>query len=130
MSLDARRKLAPIAIDSSRELRKRLTSAEEMFWDRVRNRKFLGLKFRRQHPLFVDDRGRETFYVADFYCHEKRLIVELDGRSHDGRESKDAERERLIREYGIRVKRFKNSQIEKDIENVMRQMEEHISELC
>lgn len=61
-------------------MRNRSTPAENLFWGRVRNRGFLGLKFYRQHPIFVDLDGRETFYVADFYCHEHKLLVEVDGK--------------------------------------------------
>ena len=118
MSLDSKHKLVPIAKDSCRELRKKQTNAERVFWEQVRGRRFLGLKFFRQYPLFVDDNGRETFLIADFYCHGKRLDVEIDGKVHDGQKDRDALRENLIREKSIEVIRFRNEEIESDIEGV------------
>src|SRR5512140_3514278 len=60
----------------ARELRRRETSAEYALWRRLRNRRLLGLKFRRQHQIGL--------YVVGFYCHGKRLVVELDGEVHRG----------------------------------------------
>lgn len=130
MSFDSRSKLAPIAHDVSYQLREDSTNAEQRFWEQVRNRKFLCLKFRRQHPLFVDHYGRETFCVADFYCHEKRLVVELDGGIHKSQRQDDVERENLIRENGLRVKRFMNEEVEADIEKVMKELETFIEVFC
>ena len=67
-------------IDFTRLLRKNLTSPEIKLWSILRNRQMNGLKFRRQHPI-----GR---YVADFYCDEFRIIIELDGESHFTSEGK------------------------------------------
>ena len=58
----------------ARELRRNLTEAEKILWQELRNRKLGGFKFRRQHPI--------NKFVADFYCHEVKLIVELDGSQH------------------------------------------------
>lgn len=130
MSLDAKAKLSPIAHDVSLELRRNSTKAEKIFWERVRNRKFLGLKFRRQHPLLVDDDGRETFLVADFYCHEKRLDIELDGGIHKSQKKRDDEREELMRENGLRVVRFRNEEVEENIEFVLKKLEMYIRKFC
>jgi very-short-patch-repair endonuclease len=78
MSLNKKNELIEVAKIICRDLRKRQTKAEEIFWQAVRNRKFLGNKFLRQHPIFYDLKGKESFFIADFYCHEKKLIVELD----------------------------------------------------
>src|SRR5689334_15835600 len=61
-----------------RELRKASTTAERILWEHLRNGKLAGLKFRRQHPLLK--------FIADFYCHEKKLVVELDGAVHNAKE--------------------------------------------
>ena len=92
-------------IDTARELRQNSTSAEEIFWQAVRDRKFLSLKFRRQQQI--------KFYVVDFYCHEQRLIVELDGSVHDTDENKflDRERELNLSKWGYKIIRFKNADI-------------------
>ena len=98
------------------ELKHPMTDAEKLLWDKIRNRKLYGLKFRRQHPLH--------YYIADFYCHEKRLIVEVDGgihlhaevKEHD--ENRSAELERL----GITVIRFTNDQIFEQLEQVLEEI--------
>jgi very-short-patch-repair endonuclease len=123
MSLGGKTKLSPVAVHLSRQLRRKSTKAEEIFWEQVRNRRFLGLKFRRQHPLLVDDNGRETFYIADFFCHEKQLVVEIDGDIHLRQKERDAVREKLLREYNLDIKRFRNAEIEEGIEQVMKELE-------
>lgn len=57
-----------------------MTEAEDILWKHLRNKKLNGLKFRRQHPLDI--------FIADFYCHEKKLVIELDGGIHDILEQK------------------------------------------
>jgi len=88
-----------------RILRKKQTGAEEKLWQLIRNRKLNGLKFRRQHPL--------DKYIADFYCHEKRLIVELDGGVHKTKVQQeiDDERTSVLNRLGITVLRFKNEEL-------------------
>ena len=82
MSLYNKWKLSESAKILCSELRKNATPAEEIFWQKVRNKRFEGKKFRRQYPVFHDITGTETFFIADFYCPEEKLIVELDGRYH------------------------------------------------
>jgi ribosomal protein S18 acetylase RimI-like enzyme len=65
----------------AQDLRQEPTSAEELLWHNLRNRKLDDLKFRRQHPI--------DKYIADFYCHEKLLVIELDGFIHNLQENKD-----------------------------------------
>ena len=86
-------------------LRKRQTSAEELFWKMVRNRNMLNLKIRRQHPIGP--------FIADFYCHELLLVIEIDGSIHDLEEvkEKDMKRETFLREQGLNVIRFANDDI-------------------
>jgi very-short-patch-repair endonuclease len=86
-------------------LRKPLTPAEERFWQMVRNRNLLNLKFRRQHPI--------DCYVADFYCHELKLVIEIDGDVHDLEHIKqyDKNREDNLRALGLEVLRFKNGDV-------------------
>ena len=96
-----------------RDLRKEQTSAEGLLWGVLRNRQFEGLKFRRQHPL-----GR---YIADFYCAERRLLIELDGAIHDLPEQQDYDRIRdeAIRAQNLTVLRFRNEAVETNLENVL-----------
>ena len=86
-------------------MRSKQTDAEQLLWGLVRDRRFAGKKFRRQHPI-----GR---YILDFYCHECRLAVELDGGQHNDEEtrSRDDRRSRFLSEQGVRVVRFWNHDV-------------------
>jgi len=68
----------------AKELRKNQTGTEEMLWQKLRNRKLYGYKFLRQHPIihsgFIN---KLYFFIADFYCAEKELVIELDGKIHE-----------------------------------------------
>ncbi|MFC1583331.1 endonuclease domain-containing protein [Candidatus Neomarinimicrobiota bacterium] len=99
--------------DIAKRLRKRQTKSEEMLWQKLRSRRFHGLKFLRQHPVGSS--------VVDFYCHEKQLAIEIDGPIHDKRDvaERDKARQELIAAYDIRILRFKSEEIESDIEGVM-----------
>lgn len=102
-----------------RELRQRETNAEKIFWDVVRNRGWRGYKFYRQYPLFYEYSGNESFFIADFYCHEMKLAVELDGRIHENQQELDGIRDEIIKSHGIKVIRIKNDFIEKNVESVL-----------
>ena len=119
--------MTPVAREVCRGLRKNATPAEKIFWKHVRNRRFLGFKFYRQYPIFLDANGRDTFYVADFYCHELKLVIELDGKVHEKRRGYDRERDELIRAEGICVKRFRNEDVERNSLRVMHELEEFAS---
>ena len=71
----------PDILDKARELRQRETKAEKVLWYNIRDRKINGLKFRRQHALDI--------FIADFYCHEIKLVVEIDGSIHDLKENQE-----------------------------------------
>jgi very-short-patch-repair endonuclease len=71
--------------DRARELRKQMTREEVILWDLLRGRKFKGLKFRRQHPLYThyNRQNERHYYYADFYCAELQLVIEIDGPIHN-----------------------------------------------
>ncbi len=103
---------APESVRSqARVLRQRMTPAESALWQRLRNRRLHGLKFRRQHPI-----GRA---IVDFYCAEKRLVIEVDGGIHETQREHDAAREAYLRERGYRVLRFHNHDVLENIEVVL-----------
>ena len=102
----------------ARQLRREQTPAEALLWEHLRNRRLKGLKFRRQHPV-----GR---FVADFYCAQHRLIVELDGAVHRMQGEYDALRTEELERDGYRVIRFTDNQVERDLEWVL----ERIAEAC
>ncbi len=99
-------------LESAREMRKQQTPAEEMFWEFVRSGRFMNLKFRRQHQL--------GDYIADFYCHEHRLVVELDGGIHSVKRKKDSKRDAWMKAREFTVLRFANKHFLDDPESVLR----------
>ena len=107
--------------DKAKTLRKDSTPAEKQLWKMIRNRDVKGFKFRRQHPLL--------YFVADFYCHEALLVVELDGSIHELEDVKqyDKQREEKIIALGITVLRFTNEEVFAEPEMVIKKIEEHLS---
>jgi type I restriction enzyme, R subunit len=108
-------------INQVREMRKNQTKAEEIFWELVRNKRFMGLKFRRQHQM--------GHYVVDFYCDSAKLIIELDGEIHDHpeQEKKDGIRDKYLNSLGNKVLRFTNDELFLSAGNVLKAIEEIIS---
>ena len=87
----------------ARHLRRSMTDAERELWHHLRNRAFMGHKFRRQHPVGP--------YFLDFACVEQRLAVELDGAGHMMDQAYDRARDDWLRAHGWRVLRFTNDQL-------------------
>ncbi len=87
----------------AREMRRDAVSTEDLFWSEVRNRKLGGFKFKRQFLIGP--------YIADFVCLEKRLVIELDGKLHEGREGYDAARDARFRREGFDVYRIRNAEV-------------------
>lgn len=96
-----------------RKLRKEQTYHEQTLWNVLRNRAFGGLKFFRQYPI-----GR---YIVDFYCHEKRLAIEIDGKIHTKQSNKeyDTIRQEELESTNLKVLRFSNDEIEHDLKGVL-----------
>jgi very-short-patch-repair endonuclease len=124
MSLNIKRELVEVAKVVCRDLRKNSTNEEKLIWQAVRNKKFEGRKFLRQHPFFHDITGKETFFVADFYCHEEKLIIELDGKYHKYRLKKDDRRTEILNYLGVKVIRFSNEDVIKDLKSVLRKIKD------
>ena len=103
-----------------RELRKSLTPQELKLWFYLKGKK-LGVKFRRQQGIGP--------YIADFYCKEKNLVIEIDGSRHVDEKEYDKERNEYMQLLGIKVVRFWNSEIDKNLEGVLLKMRELIAPL-
>ena len=87
-----------------------MTREETLLWQALRNRRLDGYKFRRQHPIqYVEENGWRSSFIADFYCAEKRLIVELDGAAHYDREDYDEMRTQILAQLGYRIIRIRNA---------------------
>jgi very-short-patch-repair endonuclease len=88
-----------------------MSPPEIVLWSHLRRGQLGGLRFRRQHPLGP--------YVADFYCHESRLVVEIDSTYHGGNLDYDDARDDWMRGRGLRVLRFTSSDVAKNKEGVL-----------
>jgi very-short-patch-repair endonuclease len=111
-------------VEFARRLRQTRTSSEDWLWQLLRNRQRLGMKFRRQHPLGP--------YTADFYCHEAKLAVELDGEPHltpDGRRN-DKARDAWMQAKGIEVLRFGGFAAENETKQVLERIDEALLRRC
>ncbi|HEX4853624.1 endonuclease domain-containing protein [Arenimonas sp.] len=91
-------------------MRSNPTDAELRLWYHLRASRFLGLKFKRQHPVGP--------YIADFVCLAHHLIVEADGGQHNG-SARDAERDTFLRAQGYRILRFWNDEVLSNTEAVL-----------
>jgi very-short-patch-repair endonuclease len=101
------------------ELRKNQTPAEKKLWEHIRNRKLSKCKFLRQHPIpYRNFNNKISYFIPDFYCVEKKLIIELDGKIHDFQKEYDNNREAILKDLNLRVLRFKNEELE-DIYKVL-----------
>jgi very-short-patch-repair endonuclease len=105
-------KLKPLA----RQMRKNPTPAENKLWQHLRGKQLLGYKFRRQHAI-------ERF-IVDFYCHDARLVVEVDGPIHQYTTEEDAIRQKFLESLGFRVLRFTNEQVLTNIDGVLNKIAE------
>ena len=102
-------------------LRKSETAAEKHLWEKL-NKKQLGYKFRRQHPIWI--------FIADFYCHQLKLVIEVDGGIHlsSDQTEYDIAREEEIEQFDIRVIRFTNEQVLDNIDAVIEEIRKIIKE--
>ena len=105
------RQIPEVLLQKARELRIQQTLAEKILWECLRDRRLPNAKFRRQHNI--------ERIIADFYCHEARLIIEVDGEIHQQQQGRDRIRDDWASDRGFRVLRFTNQQIFDDIEAVL-----------
>jgi very-short-patch-repair endonuclease len=100
----------------ARGLRAGQTLAERILWDKLRDRRFLGLKFRRQFPF--------ASFIADFYCEEVKLVVEVDGSVHEDPQQKasDENRDIVLRQLGIKVLRVTNTEVGQTMDAVLQKI--------
>jgi very-short-patch-repair endonuclease len=104
----------------ARASRKGATEAEDLLWQHLRNRQLDGSKFRRQHPL--------AGFVADFFCFEAKLVIEVDGSYHDETEQKDYDEGRAyeLAELGLTVLRFRNEEVLQDTAGVLERIRKQL----
>jgi very-short-patch-repair endonuclease len=102
------------------QLRKNMTEAELVLWDKLRQNKLQGFRFKAQHPI-------KTF-IADFYCHKAKLVIEIDGAVHNPEERKEYDENRSyeFENFGLTVIRFTNSQVINKTNWVLEQIAKHL----
>jgi very-short-patch-repair endonuclease len=110
-------------LQKRRALRRRQTAAEKKFWDLLRDRQFLGVKFRRQFSV--------SQYIIDFYSPQYRLGIEADGGQHYDEEGKqkDERRTEELSKLGIKILRFSDYEILNNIEGVVEVIQEEVGKL-
>ena len=106
--------------ETAKSLRNNQTNTEKQLWDYLKQKPH-GYNFRRQHPI--------STYIADFYCHPLKLIIEIDGGYHLKKEEQnyDKNRQEILEGHGIRFLRFTNDEIEKEIKSVIAKIEEYFN---
>jgi very-short-patch-repair endonuclease len=108
-------------LDLKRELRSNMTGPEARLWSRLRARQLQGLKFRRQHGIGP--------YIVDFYCPEQSFVIEVDGDSHADADQimKNKQREAYMQSLGLRIIRYINDDIVKNLDGVLEDLVERLS---
>ncbi|MCJ8165545.1 DUF559 domain-containing protein [Pontibacter sp. E15-1] len=104
----------------ARELRNNSTLSEVLLWLEIKDRKLFGYQFHRQVPMLN--------YIVDFYCHELKLAIEVDGNSHEYKVGYDSVRQNEIEAYGVTFLRFDDLDIKKNIRYVLDEITHFIQE--
>ena len=104
-------KVTPIKIQRAKELRRQMTQEEKILWQYLRANHLNGLHFRRQQ--IIDG------FIADFFCHAARLVIEVDGEIHQQQAEYDAERDRVLSARGLRLLRIKNEEVRQNLDSVL-----------
>jgi very-short-patch-repair endonuclease len=113
----------PHIFEKAKLLRENMTLAELRLWNALKGKQVLNLKFRPQHPIDI--------FIADFYCHQVKLVIEIDGEIHQDEEQLeyDIGREAELSYLGIKVIRFTNKEIFNNLPEVVAKIESVSSKL-
>ena len=106
-------------IELSRKLRLNLTPSEQILWNKLRKRQIGGYKFRNQHPVYR--------YILDFYCHSKKIAIEIDGEIHKERKDYDQYRDQYLQNAGIETLRFSIDEIKNHLSAVLIKIEKTLN---
>ena len=111
----------------ARELRRKETRSEAILWNELRNRKLHGYKFLRQHPIVYNPYGSGVkYFVADFYCDNKKTVIELDGPIHENNLEYDQFRDAEMMNLGLNILRIKNEELQK-LNDVLKKIETYLN---
>lgn len=111
----------PELVKRARELRKNLTPAERRLWKYISKKQIHRVDFDRQKPI---DR-----YIVDFYCKQLKLAIEIDGQSHDFKAEYDLKRQKILESFEIKVIRFSEREVLKNLEAVLPQIKHWVLKL-
>ena len=111
----------PVLKQRARELRKQGVLSEALLWNQLKGRKMRGYQFMRQKPI-----GE---YIVDFYCSRLQLVIEIDGESHKDRFDYDMGRQQFLESLGLKVLRFNDIDVKRDMDNILMAIEGWIANM-
>lgn len=104
-------KISRAKLQKAKELRAEMTEEEKILWNFLRRNGLHGLHFRRQQII--------AGYIVDFYCQVVNVVVEVDGEIHDFQVVEDKHRDQVLKEKGLKVIRFRNKEIQNNVQDVL-----------
>jgi very-short-patch-repair endonuclease len=104
--------------ERAKEKRKAGVLGEVLFWNKVKNKQFLGLDFDRQKVI--------ENYIVDFYIKRLGVVIEIDGCSHDDKEEYDANRDEFLKACSLDVIHITDSDIRSNLDRVMKNLEDYV----
>ena len=106
---------SPLIFQRAKELRNQVTHGEMVLWDYLRNNQ-IGYRFRRQHPI-----GN---FIVDFYCHQLKLVIEIDGSIHNEKDIQESDkvRQKILEADGLTILRFTNDEVLRNIGDVIQKI--------
>ncbi|MCX6252254.1 MAG: endonuclease domain-containing protein [Bacteroidetes bacterium] len=109
-------------LEKARILRNSMTPSEKIFWQKIRKKRFMGIIFRRQHPI--------SRFIVDFYCHEARLVIEIDGLIHSNPANLEYDENRTyeLEGLGLKVIRFRNDEVRFNIKEILEILKKEVIE--
>jgi cyclase len=100
-----------VTIETAKHLRDNMNYHENLLWEKLKGKQICGVRFRRQHPIM--------FFIVDFYCHEAKLVVKVDGNIHNDKTNYDDGRSAEMEKFGILVLRVTKTEVETSLEKVI-----------
>ncbi|MDO9391176.1 MAG: DUF559 domain-containing protein [bacterium] len=111
----------PEKLALAKAMRRNMTLAERCFWNAVRANKIVGMHFHRQQVI--------DGFIADFYCGDQRLVVEIDGGIHETQKDNDNKRETALKKNGLRIIRFSNQEVINNLDRVLQKLKIYVREI-
>jgi very-short-patch-repair endonuclease len=110
----------PVIFERAKLLRENQTEAEMFLWNYLSKNQRKGFRFKQQHPIHL--------FIADFYCHKGKLVIEVDGSVHneERQKQKDEGRDYFMRDLGLKVLRFTNGEVLNNIEKVLAEIDSQL----